>query len=73
MLEIISPFEEELNQEHDGQCQEYDKAGKEHEGSWECLNAGVIDESVERVGEEVNEAGDEGKTGEYPPHLPTLH
>ena len=73
MLEIILPFEEELNQEHDGQCQEYDKAGKEHEGSWESLNAGVIDESVERVGEEVDEAGDEGKTGEYPSHLPTFH
>ena len=73
MLEGILPFEEELNQEHDDQGQEYDKTGKEHEGSWESLNAGVIDESVERVREEVYEAGDEGKTGENPPHLPTLH
>ena len=59
MLERILPFEEELNQEHDDQGQEYDKTGKEHEGSWESLNAGVIDQSVERVREEVDEAGDE--------------
>ena len=69
----VAPSEEELDQDHDGQGQEYDEAGEDHEGSWESLKAGVVDESVERVGEEVDEAGDEGERGEDPAHLPRLH
>ena len=70
---IFLPFEEELDQEHNDQGQEYDEPSEEHEGSWESLNAGVVDKSVERVGEKVDEAGYEGKTGEYPAYLPTLN
>ena len=69
----LLPVEEELDQDHDDQGQEYDEPCEEHEGSGESLNAGVVDESVERVGEEMDEAGDEGKTGEYPAHLATFH
>ena len=70
---IFLPSEEELDQDHDYQGQEDNEAGEEHEGSWESLNAGVVDKSVERVGEKVDEAGYEGKTGEYPAYLPTLN
>ena len=70
---LISPFEKELDQNHDKQGQEDDEPREEHEGSREGLQAGVVDESVERVGEEVDEARDEGETGENPPHLVTLH
>ena len=58
-------LEEELDQNHDDHRHKYDETGKDHEGAWEGLDTGVIDEGVERVGDEVNEAGDEGKTGEY--------
>ena len=66
-------MEDELDENHDEHRHEYDQAGKNHEGSWEGLDTCVVDDGVERVGEEVDEAGDEGEAGENSPHFVTVH
>ena len=69
----ILPLEDELDENHDEHRHEYDQAGKNHECSWEGLDTCVVDDGVERVGEEVDEAGDEGEAGENSPHFVTVH
>ena len=71
-LEIL-PLQEELDENHDEHCYVYDEASEEHEGSWEVFNTGVVDQSVERVGNEINKAGDEGERGENSPHFRAVH
>ena len=67
------PLKEELDENHDEHCYKYDEASEEHEGAGEVFNTGVIDESVERVRDEVDNAGDEGKRGEDSPHFRAVH
>ena len=67
------PLKEELDENHDEHCYKYDEASEEHEGAWEVFNTGVVDQSVERVGNEVNKAGDEGESRENSPHFRAVH
>ena len=68
-----SPLREELDENHDEHCHKYDEPSEEHEGAGEVFNAGVIDQSVERMRDEVDKAGDEGKRGEDSPHFRAVH
>ena len=69
----VLPLKDIPDDNHDDHRYEYDKAGEKHEGTREGLDAGVVDDSIERVGEEVDKARDEGEAGEYPAHLSTVH
>ena len=64
--------EEKLDYNHNEHCHKDDEASKHHEGAREGLETGVIDEGVEGMGEEVDEAGDEGETREYSSDLRAL-
>ena len=67
------PLEEELDENHDEHRNIYDEASEEYEGSGVALNTGVIDDGVERVRDEVDEAGDEGERGEDSAHFSAVH
>ena len=67
------PLEEELDENHDEHCKIYDEASEEYEGPRVALNAGVIDDGVERVRDEVDEARDEGERGEDSAHFTAVH
>ena len=67
------PLEEELDENHDEHRYIYDEASEEYEGPRVALNAGIIDDGVERVRDEVDNAGDEGKRGENSPHFRAVH
>ena len=67
------PLEEELDEYHDEHRYIYDEASEEYEGPRVALNTGVIDDGVERMRDEVDEAGDEGERREDSAHFRAVH
>ena len=68
-----SPFEEEPDENHNKHCYKDDEAREKHEGAREVFYAGVIDQSVEGVRDEVDKAGDERKRRENSSHFRAVH
>ena len=65
--------EKEPDENHNKHRYKYDEASEKHEGARKVFYAGVVDQSVKRVREEMNPAGDEGERREDSPHFRAVH